>query len=120
MYYGDKVAYEPTLAECLDSLFGKGAGTPLTTAYPIEEGRLMAEAIEKGEVDPSKPPQTEPGGESADPGENADPDYLELANEAYEKALEYLQQMKEYLDLAGGASEDLQTEEQDLTIEEDN
>ena len=120
MYYGDKVAYEPTLAECLDQLFGKGAGTPLTTAYPIEEGRLMAEAIEKGEVDPSKPPHTEPGGEPAEPGEETAPDDLELATEAYEKALEYLQQMKEYLDLAGGASEEPQPEEQDLNIEEDN
>ena len=43
-----------------------------------------------------------------------------LATEAYEKALEYLQQMKEYLDLAGGASEEPQPEEQDLNIEEDN
>lgn len=114
MYYGDKVAYEPTLAECLDQLFGKGAGTPLTTAYPIEEGRLMAEAIEKGEVDPSKPPQTEPGGEPAEPGEETAPDYLELATEAYEKALEYLQQMKEYLDMADGAEVP-----QDLPVDQD-
>ena len=120
MYYGDKVAYEPTLAECLDQLFGKGAGTPLTTAYPIEEGRLMAEAIEKGEVDPSKPPQTEPGSDTADPGEEAAPDYLELAGEAYEKAMEYLQQMKEYLDLAGGMSEEPQEPVQDLDTSEDN
>ncbi len=106
MYYGEKVAYEPTLAECLNSLFGDGAGDPLNTAYPIETGRQMAEAIEKGEIDPSKPQQPVPGGENADPGEQTGTDYLELANEAYEKALEYLQQMKEYLDLAGGAAEE--------------
>ena len=104
MYYGDRLAYESTLAECLDKLFGAGAGDPLNTAYPIESGRLMAEAIEKGEIDPSKPPQTQPGSEDAEPGETAGTDYLELANEAYEQALEYLQLMKEYLDLAAGTS----------------
>ena len=121
MYYGDKVAYEATLAECLNSLFGAGAGDPLNTAYPIESGRQMAQAIEKGEVDPSKPPQPVPGGENADPGEETGPDYLELATEAYEKAMEYLQQMKDYLDLAGGVSEEPSVPGQDLTtIDEDN
>ena len=76
--------------------------------------------IEKGEVDPSKPPQTEPGSDTADPGEEAAPDYLELAGEAYEKAMEYLQQMKEYLDLAGGMSEEPQEPVQDLDTSEDN
>ena len=120
MYYGEKLAYESTLAECLDQLFGAGAGDPLNTAYPIEEGRAMAEAIEKGEIDPAKPPHTEPGSETADPGEETGTDYLELANEAYEKAMEYLQQMKDYLDLAGGASEEPQDPVQDPDTNEDN
>ena len=50
MYYGDKVAYESTLAECLDTLFGEGAGAPLLTSFPIITGQEMAEALEKGEV----------------------------------------------------------------------
>ena len=80
----------------------------------------MAEAIEKGEIDPAKPPQTEPGSETADPGEETGTDYLELANEAYEKAMEYLQQMKDYLDLAGGASEEPQDPVQDPNTDEDD
>ncbi|MBR5640631.1 MAG: UPF0182 family protein [Firmicutes bacterium] len=104
MYYGEKLAYKSTLAECLDALFGAGAGDPLNTAYPIETGRQMAEAIEKGEYTPGKPPQPQPGGDSAEPGENAGRDeYLEKAAEAYDKAMEYLQQMKEYLDMANNA-----------------
>ncbi|MBO4881866.1 MAG: UPF0182 family protein [Firmicutes bacterium] len=104
MYYGEKLAYKSTLAECLDALFGEGAGSPLNTANPIEEGRLLAEAMEKGEFTPGKPPQTQPGSDIADPGENAGRDeYLEKAAEAYDKALEYLQQMKEYLDKANHA-----------------
>lgn len=101
MYYGDKVAYESTLAECLDSLFGKGAGDPLNTENPIEAGREAAAIIAAGgiqppaidpgiEIDPDKPPQPDGG----------DDNYLELANEAYEKAMEYLELMKEYLDKA--------------------
>ncbi len=48
MYYGDQVAYESTLAECLDSLFGAGTGSPLATDNPIETGHEMAAAIEGG------------------------------------------------------------------------
>ncbi|HPX70782.1 MAG TPA: UPF0182 family protein, partial [Bacillota bacterium] len=48
VYYGDKVAYEPTLAECLNVLFGYGAGDPLNTPFPIESGRLAAEALAAG------------------------------------------------------------------------
>ena len=104
MYYGEKLAYKSTLAECLDALFGEGAGSPLNTANPIEEGRLLAEAMEKGEFTPGKPPQTQPGSDTAEPGENAGRDeYLEKAAEAYDKAMEYLQQMKEYLDMANNA-----------------
>jgi hypothetical protein len=127
MYYGEKLAYKSTLAECLDALFGAGAGDPLNTAFPIETGRQMAEAIEKGEYTPGKPPQPQPGGDSAEPGENAGRDeYLEKAAEAYDKAMEYLQQMKEYLDKANNApvqtpdaeeSEDIDTDIVETTEE---
>jgi uncharacterized membrane protein (UPF0182 family) len=100
MYYGDKLAYKSTLAECLDALFGEGAGSPLNTAYPIETGRLLAEEIENGTFDPSNAQQggQQPSGQEgqADPDET---DYKALAMEAYQKAMEYLEQMKGYLDL---------------------
>lgn len=104
MYYGDKVAYESTLADCLDSLFGKGAGDPLNTENPLEAGLEAAEKIKNGdmevpdtdpgiEINPEKPPQ---------PSEGETDNYMNLANEAYEKAMEYLELMKEYLDKASG------------------
>ncbi len=112
VYYDEQLAYEATLAECLDKLFGKGAGDPLLTLYPIESGKEAAAILESGgeyppreETEDTKDPQDEtPSGQ--DPGEDGESeppqdgvDYKALANEAYEKALEYLQKMKEYLDM---------------------
>ena len=54
VYFNDKLAYAPTLSEALDSLFGKGAGDPLNTAYPIISGKEMAEELLK-EPDPIIP-----------------------------------------------------------------
>lgn len=102
MYYGDKLAYESTLAECLDKLFGPGSGDPLKTPNPIEAGKLMAQAIASGELPAADPPQTQQEGTEPAPEETAGPDYMQLANEAYEKAVEYLQQMKDYLDKLSG------------------
>ncbi|MDO5441201.1 MAG: UPF0182 family protein [Bacillota bacterium] len=50
MYYGDKLAYESTLPECLDTLFGEGAGAPLLSANPIETGHEMAQNPDDIEV----------------------------------------------------------------------
>jgi len=64
-FYDEQIAYESTLAECLDALFGDGAGDPLNTAYPIVSGHEAAEALrngggstnpdDPGKVDPSNP-----------------------------------------------------------------
>lgn len=53
--YGEEIAYEPTLAECLNKLFGAGAGDPLNTPYPIIAGHEAAENIRNGEDDPVDP-----------------------------------------------------------------
>ncbi len=72
MFYGDKVAYEPTLAEALDSLFGPGAGDPLKTAYPVVTGKQMAEDIRSGKIDPNQQDQgqdpTQQGGQESQSG----------------------------------------------------
>ncbi len=68
MFYGDKVAYEPTLAEALDSLFGEGAGDPLKTAYPVVTGKQMAEDIRSGKLDPDQP-AADPGSQGSQEGQ---------------------------------------------------
>ena len=99
VYYGDQLAYEPTLAECLNKLFGDGAGDPLNTSYPIITGHQMAEELEKG----ANVPQPEPGPQEDESGqqgsEGTEPvitddvqELARLANEAYEKAQEALKQ----------------------------
>ncbi len=66
--YGEELAYEPTLAECLNKLFGAGAGDPLNTPYPIIAGHEAAEKIRNGEDDPVVDPD--------DPVTPEDPDSL--------------------------------------------
>ncbi|HML36892.1 MAG TPA: UPF0182 family protein [Bacillota bacterium] len=80
--YGNRIAYEPTLGEALDSLFGSGTGTPLTpgeAVNPEETGALSTDEL------------------------------IRLANEAYENAVsaqksgdwaaygQYWNQLKDYL-----------------------
>ncbi len=84
-FYGEDVAYEPTLAEALDSLFGKGAGDPLTTEYPIVTGHQMAEEM----LNPTQPQQPEtdepdPGQSTEIPGIVETDDIMELAQNAYQ------------------------------------
>ncbi len=99
-YYGDKVAYEATLADCLDSLFGKGAGDPLKTAYPIVTGHQMAEDIRSGALKPGESQKPEPG-EPAAPQQGAekpeltDPDGNPLRAETIEELAQYAQQAYE-------------------------
>ncbi len=80
--YGDRIAYEPTLAAALDTLFGTGTGTPATPGEtpPPSTGTLTQEEL------------------------------IQLANQAYENATaaqqsgdwtsygQYLNQLKNYLD----------------------
>lgn len=83
VYYGDKVAYESTLAECLNVLFGYGAGDPLNTPFPIESGRLAADALAAGLPmdDGEQPGEDGPAGDSLK-------ELAAKAAELYEKAVE--------------------------------
>ena len=79
--YGDRIAYEPTLAQALDSLFGTGTGTTPT----------------------DQTPQPEPNGDLTQD------ELIKLANQAFENAQaaqqsgdwssygQYLNQLKSYL-----------------------
>ena len=98
MYYGEKLAYEPTLAECLDVLFGDGAGDPLLTEFPIESGKKAAAELEKAPAKPqgSQTPQTpaKPQTPSAPPKVEVPQEFSDIAaaaQEAYEKALSAMQ-----------------------------
>ncbi len=101
-YYGDKVAYEPTLAECLNVLFGEGAGEPLNTAYPIVTGHQMAEDIRSGALKPAEPGKNGSSGQAgtADPQTPelpalTDPDGNPLKAETIEELARYAQQAYE-------------------------
>jgi uncharacterized protein len=110
VYYGERIAYEPTLAEALDTLFGDGTGDPLNTDNPIEEGRAAAAILEAGGV----VPPVDPGDNGQEPGgETPVTDITQLAalaSEAYENALaaqkagdwagygKYMEELQQYLD----------------------
>ena len=121
MYYGDDVAYEETLADCLDTLFGEGTGRPLRTPFPLEAAREELDRLLNPEPEeittPAQPPAdtpqiTEPpldengnpveepqGGfpelpevpEGADLSGLALDELAILAKNAYQKALESMQ-----------------------------
>lgn len=95
MYYGDKVAYESTLAECLDTLFGEGAGAPLLTPYPIETGKEMADAIENGEVIPPDEPDV-PDIPDAPDEPNIPDDKAEL-KDLIKQTTDLLKKLQDYL-----------------------
>jgi uncharacterized membrane protein (UPF0182 family) len=85
VFYNEKLAYADTLAQALDILFGKGAGDPLLTPYPIVTGNEMADEIERREKE---------GEDPVDPVDPVDPDQKDktiaelakLAQEAYDNA----------------------------------
>lgn len=113
-YFGDQVAYEDTLADCLNALFGPSTGDPLAADNPIETGLQMAEEIKHPPVKPQEPekPQDKPQELPTHPGNiqvpEADPEFTDengellvdgdlkdlavMAQAAYEKALEAMQQ----------------------------
>lgn len=90
--YGDKIAYESTLAQALDKLFGQGAGAPLGSSTPAADGQQSG------------------GGGSAEQPATVE-ELAVLANESFEKALEaqqrgdwagygeYLNEVQKYLTL---------------------
>lgn len=95
VFYGDRLAYKPTLAECLDELFGEGAGDPLKTDNPIEAGKIAAAELDK----PVKPePQDEPDPQrypidtTGVPDDASVRELAVLAAEAYNNALEAMRQ----------------------------
>ena len=93
MYYGDKLAYETTLSECLDKLFGDGAGAPLLTPNPIETGKEMAEIIEGGgEILPPDEPDIPDVPDTPDV-----PDDKAELKELIEQTTELLKKLQEYL-----------------------
>ena len=98
VFYNEQIAYESTLADCLDKLFGKGAGDPLLTPYPIVAGHEAAEAIRRGEtVDPD-----DGQGESTEPidiPDGADKQTLtDLFNKLYENYTELGKQLQQILE----------------------
>ena len=95
MYYGDKVAYESTLAECLNTLFGEGAGDPLLTANPIETGKEMAQAIENGEVVP--PDDSEDPVEPIEPVDPNLPDDKDELKDLIKQTTDLLKKLQDYL-----------------------
>jgi uncharacterized membrane protein (UPF0182 family) len=121
VFYNEKLAYAATLAEALDMLFGKGAGDPLLTPYPIITGMEMADEIERRGQEPE--PGPEPVGPD-DPGEHTIEELVAMAQEAYDKAQEalknldwagygqYMQQLSDILtQLAGPQSTEGETNE---------
>lgn len=48
IYYNDRIAYEPTLAQALDTMFGEGSGSPLNGEAADEPGGTSAEKPEEG------------------------------------------------------------------------
>ena len=99
VFYDEQIAYESTLAECLDKLFGKGSGDPLLTEYPIESGHAAADAIRRGEVTPDEGGE---GSENPDPiiPDDADKQTLtELFTKLYENYTQLGDQLQQILDL---------------------
>ena len=84
------MAYADTLAQALDDLFGKGAGDPLLTPYPIVTGQEMADEIERKEQEPVDPPKPD---DDPDPTEKTVEELAVLAQEAYDKAQEALKNL---------------------------
>ena len=66
-FYNDKLAYAPTLAECLDQIFGKGSGDPLLERYPVIAGHEAADKLRE-EIESGGSGEDNPGTQPDDPG----------------------------------------------------
>lgn len=114
MFYGDKVAYESTLAECLNSLFGSGAGDPLKEAFPVEAGRLAAQAMEEGGISSFIPEVDTSVSSLPVSGDESLRDLAVKAQDAYDKAVaaqkdgdwasygKYLEELEKILEIMTG------------------
>lgn len=99
--YGDKIAYEPTLAEALDSMFGEGAG----------EGYSGEQSINSDDKSPADSKSASSGSGSGSSKASSDRStIIQGAQDAFDKAQEarkdgdwaeygnYLDKMEEYLE----------------------
>ncbi len=96
VFYNEQIAYESTLAECLDTLFGKGSGDPLLTPYPIVAGHEAAEAIRRGGE--TQPDDQGEGTEPIGPDEGEKQSLVDLFNKLYENYNELGKQLQQILD----------------------
>ncbi len=103
--YNDRIAYEPTLGDCLEELFGVSGGTVTSKTAKKDSGGGAG----SGEADQSPDGKDEGGGSGADAPDSTE-EYAKAAQEAYDKAQEalkegdwaaygeYMEKLKEYLD----------------------
>ena len=101
IYYNEKIAYEDTLAEALDSMFGQGASAVLDETSPTGENETTTEM----EDQPDEPEVNLP----------VEQDLAALANQAFENAINAQQQgdwaaYGEYLDELQGYLEQMVAE----------
>jgi uncharacterized membrane protein (UPF0182 family) len=98
VFYNEQIAYESTLAECLDTLFGKGSGDPLLSEYPIVAGHEAAEAIRRGETVPDEG-QTDPENPDIVPEDGDKQSLVDLFNKLYENYTNLGNQLQQILEL---------------------
>ncbi len=115
VFYDEQLAYADTLAQALDKLFGKGAGDPLLTPYPIVTGNEMADEIERQEKEGDKPP-VDPD-DPDQPTEHTMAELAQMAQAAYDNAQaalkegnwadygKYMQQLSDILKEMAGKEE---------------
>jgi uncharacterized membrane protein (UPF0182 family) len=80
IYYNDKIAYESTLAEALDTMFGSGIGDSTATLPGAENVDDDPDSVDGADV--------EKDDNAGDAGMNQK-EIIAAANEAYSKAVEY-------------------------------
>ncbi|MDR0876182.1 MAG: UPF0182 family protein [Clostridiales Family XIII bacterium] len=80
LYYNDRIAYEPTLAEALDSMFGNGVGDESATQPGGED------VDQEGGGDAAAPPDAGSTSDDSDAGSMTQSELIAAAQTAYEKA----------------------------------
>lgn len=107
VYYGDRIAYEPTLAQALNNMFGEGAGAPLGSNTPSTDGEEIGSDVNTNELSNS--------------------DIAIYANDAFNKALnaqkngdwaaygEYIKELEKYLTLLNPTGATAQKPEQNAS-----
>ncbi|GHU66871.1 UPF0182 protein [Clostridia bacterium] len=94
LYYNDRIAYEPTLAEALDSMFGKGAGAAATKAggedVDQEIGSGDTSSSDNSSGDSGSSGGTTGGSSAADTSNLSDTELIAAAQAAYDKGQQAL------------------------------